>query len=79
MEAGECLILTGNNGAGKSTILNIIAGFMIPELGYIRVSGKTLFDSVDRTNIPAEDRQIDYVFQNAAVFPHLTVADNIAY
>ena len=76
---GECLILTGNNGAGKSTILNIVAGLMTPEQGYIRVNGTSLFDAGKRINVPPEERRIGYVFQNSAVFPHLTVTENIAY
>ncbi len=79
VKPGEFLILTGNNGAGKSTILNIVAGFMIPDHGYIRADGKTMFDSANGTTIPPEERQIGYVFQNSAVFPHLTVSENIAY
>ncbi len=76
---GECLILTGNNGAGKSTILNIVAGLTTPEQGHIRVNGTSLFDAGKRINVPPEERRIGYVFQNSAVFPHLTVTENIAY
>ncbi len=79
VEPGGFLILTGNNGAGKSTILNNIAGFMSPDRGYIRVHRTVLFDSEQGINVPPEERKIGYVFQNAAVFPHLTVHDNIAY
>ncbi len=79
VKPGEFLILTGNNGAGKSTILNMVAGFMTPDQGNIRVNGKTMFDAASGIDIPPEERQIGYVFQNSAVFPHLTVADNIAY
>jgi molybdate transport system ATP-binding protein len=76
---GEYLLLTGDNGAGKSTLLNIVAGLMTSDQGYIRINGTTLFDNVNRINIPPEERRIGYVFQNAAIFPHLTVTDNIAY
>jgi len=79
VKTGEYCILAGNNGAGKSTLLNMIAGLIDPEKGYIRSNGTTFFDAGDRINIPPEERQIGYVFQNAAVFPHLTVAENITY
>jgi molybdate transport system ATP-binding protein len=79
VKPGEYLILTGDNGSGKSTILNMVAGFMNPDLGYIRADGKTMFDSANGVTIPPEERQIGYVFQNSAVFPHLTVSENIAY
>jgi molybdate transport system ATP-binding protein len=76
---GEYLILTGDNGAGKSTLLNIVAGLMTPDQGYISLNGTTLFDAGRRINIPPEERRIGYIFQNAAIFPHLTVTENIAY
>ena len=76
---GECLILTGNNGAGKSTLLNIISGLLTPEKGYIRVNGSSLFDADKHIDVTPEERRIGYVFQNSAVFPHLTVKENIAY
>jgi molybdate transport system ATP-binding protein len=79
VKTGEYLILTGNNGAGKSTILNIVAGLMTPEQGYIRVNGTSLFDAGRGIDVPPEKRRIGYVFQNSAVFPHLTVSENIAY
>jgi len=79
VEPGKYLVLTGNNGAGKTTLLNIVAGFITPDHGYIRTNGKTVFDSANHIMIPPEERQIGYVFQNAAVFPHLTVTENIEY
>jgi len=79
VKPGEFLILTGDNGAGKSTLLNMVAGFLTPDHGYIRANGKTIFDAASGITIPPEERQIGYVFQNSAIFPHLTVAENIAY
>jgi len=76
---GEILALMGNNGSGKSTTLNIIAGLMEPDAGCIRLNGTTLCESARGTHMAIEDRRIGYVFQNAAVFPHLSVRDNIAY
>jgi molybdate transport system ATP-binding protein len=76
---GEILALMGNNGSGKSTTLNIIAGLMEPDSGCIRLNGTTLCEPARETVIAVEDRRIGYVFQNAAVFPHLSVSENIAY
>jgi ABC-type sulfate/molybdate transport systems ATPase subunit len=76
---GEILVLTGKNGSGKSTTLHLIAGLMKPESGYVRCQGTVLFNRMSGTDILAEERRIGYVFQNAAVFPHLSVYDNIAY
>jgi molybdate transport system ATP-binding protein len=79
VDDGEILVLMGDNGAGKSTTLNIIAGLLAPDAGKIRINGSVMFDGKTGINIPAEDRHIGYVFQRSAVFPHLTVADNIAF
>lgn len=76
---GEILALMGNNGSGKSTTLNIIAGLLIPETGCIQLNGTTLCEPAQGTHMPVEDRRVGYVFQNAAVFPHLSVSENIAY
>jgi molybdate transport system ATP-binding protein len=78
-QPGEILVLTGKNGAGKSTTLNLIAGLMTPDVGQIRLKGRVLCDTGSGIHIPAEERQIGYVFQNAAIFPHLSVRENIAY
>jgi molybdate transport system ATP-binding protein len=76
---GEILALMGSNGSGKSTSLNIIAGLLAPDSGCIRLNGRILCEQVRGIHLPVEQRQIGYVFQNAAVFPHLTVSENIAY
>ncbi len=73
------LVLLGENGAGKSTILNLIAGLMTPDTGHIRIGSETLIDTATRTCIPAESRGIGYVFQDYALFPHMTVYENLAY
>jgi ABC-type sulfate/molybdate transport systems ATPase subunit len=75
----EILVLMGRNGSGKSTTLNCIAGLMSPGSGSIRNQGIPLFDSEQGIDIPPEKRGIGYVSQKAAVFPHLSVQDNIAY
>jgi len=76
---GEILALMGTNGSGKSTTLNIIAGLMSPDKGCIRLNGTTLSEPALGRDSAIEDRRIGYVFQNAAVFPHLTVQDNVAF
>ncbi|NTU99635.1 MAG: ATP-binding cassette domain-containing protein [Methanoregulaceae archaeon] len=79
VKPGEILILTGKNGSGKSTALHLIAGLMRPESGYVQCNGTVLFNRESKTDIPSEERRIGYIFQNAVVFPYLTVYDNIAY
>ncbi len=76
---GEILIVMGENGAGKSTVLNSISGLLKPDTGSITLNKTPLFDSAHAINLPVEDRNIGYVLQNPAVFPHLTIRQNIAY
>lgn len=76
---GEVVVLMGENGAGKSSVLNIISGLVPPDAGSIQLNGSVLFDSCLGVDIPAENRRIGYVFQNSAVFPHLSVRDNTAF
>jgi molybdate transport system ATP-binding protein len=76
---GEIVVLMGENGAGKSSILNTISGLAVPDAGTIRLRGAILFDSGTNVDVPVERRHIGYVFQSLAVFPHLTVRDNIAF
>jgi molybdate/tungstate transport system ATP-binding protein len=70
--AGEILVLLGPNGAGKSMTLETIAGFHRPQAGRIVIAGR------DVTRLPPERRQVGLVFQNFALFPHLSVAQNVA-
>ena len=71
--------LFGRSGAGKSTIVNAIAGTVRPSRGRIAVGGRTLFDSATRMDLPPEDRRVGYVFQDALLFPHMSVAANLGY
>ena len=70
---GEFLTFLGPSGSGKTTTLNMLAGFERPSQGVIRLAGK----SVDR--LPPYERNIGMVFQNYALFPHMSVADNVAF
>ena len=75
----EILAILGPSGSGKTMTLQCIAGLIKPDEGRIELNGKVLFDSAANINLPPQKRHIGFVFQNYALFPHLTVADNIAY
>ncbi|MGB3422051.1 MAG: molybdate ABC transporter permease subunit [Dolichospermum sp.] len=71
--------LLGSSGAGKSMILRCLAGIETPNKGRIVLNNRVLFDSEKKINLPIDQRQIGFLFQNYALFPHLTVAQNIAF
>lgn len=71
--------LLGPSGAGKSMTLRMIAGVSTPERGRIVLNGRVLFDSASKRNVPAARRRIGVVFQDYALFPHLTVAENVGF
>ena len=71
--------LLGGSGAGKSMILRCIAGVETPTQGQIVLNGRILFDSEREINLPSRDRRIGFLVQNYALFPHMTVAQNIAF
>ncbi len=75
----EVLGILGASGSGKSMTLRCIAGLETPRSGKIAVNGRVLFDSGQGINVPSKDRRIGFLFQNYALFPHLTVAQNIAF
>jgi molybdate transport system ATP-binding protein len=72
-------ILFGPSGAGKTTLLNCVAGLIHPDQGRIATQPKILFDSERGINIPPQLRRVGYVFQDLALFPHLTVLNNVEY
>ncbi len=74
---GHLVCLLGPSGCGKTTTLRLIAGFVEPSTGEIRVDGKTL--SAPGTAVPPEQRGMSMIFQSYALWPHMTVADNVAY
>lgn len=71
--------LFGPSGAGKSTIIDAVAGLLRPRAGRIAVNGTVLFDSAARRWVPAHRRRIGYVFQDARLFPHMSVRDNLLF
>ena len=71
--------LLGASGCGKSMTLQCIAGVQTPDSGRIVLDGETLFDSARGINLPPQKRRVGYLFQHYALFPHMTVAKNIAY
>jgi molybdate transport system ATP-binding protein len=72
-------ILFGPSGAGKSTLLDCIAGLARPEEGSIALGEKILFDAETRVELPPQQRNMGYLFQSAALFPHMSVEENVAY
>jgi ABC-type Fe3+/spermidine/putrescine transport system ATPase subunit len=76
---GEHVTLLGPSGCGKTTTLRAIAGLEQPASGSIRIDGRAMFDAAGRKNVPAEQRGVSMVFQSYAVWPHMSVFDNVAY
>src|ERR1700719_5115543 len=76
---GEQLTLLGRSGCGKTTTLRAIAGLEQPTAGEIRIDGVTVYSAEQRINIRAEKRGLSMVFQSYAVWPHMTVFENVAY
>ena len=73
------IVLMGPSGSGKSLTLKAIAGLLRPDAGYVRVAGNTLFDAAANTDLSPQARRTAYVFQDYALFPHLSVRQNIAF
>jgi iron(III) transport system ATP-binding protein len=77
--AGQQLTLLGPSGCGKTSTLRAVAGLEKPTAGAIRIAGRAMFDSTRGINVPAEQRGMSMVFQSYAIWPHMTVFDNVAY
>ena len=71
------MALLGASGCGKSVTLKCIAGIMTPDRGHIILDGKTLFDSEKHIDLPPQKRRVGYLFQRYALFPNMTVLQNI--
>jgi len=75
----EIVVLFGHSGAGKSLTLQFIAGVLRPDSGRIRIAGASVFDSVHGINVRPQERGVGYVVQDLALFPHMTVAENVGF
>lgn len=71
--------LFGRSGSGKSSVINMVAGLARPDAGHIKVDGKVLFDAAAGIDLAPEKRRLGYVFQDARLFPHLSVAGNLTF
>lgn len=76
---GEFLTLFGPSGAGKTTLMRMIAGLEIPDRGVIEVDGDVWFDSTKKINLPPQKRSIGFVFQDYALFPTMSVRENLLF
>lgn len=75
----KTLVLIGHSGCGKSTTLQLLAGLQTPDHAFIELNGEVLTDTDAKLVVPVEERRIGYVFQDYALFPHLTVRENVLY
>lgn len=79
VSAGEVLAVLGPNGAGKSTVLHVIAGLLRPDHGTVRLGDRVLTDTAAGIDVPTHDRRVGLLLQDALLFPHMTVAANVAF
>ncbi|MDD5338366.1 MAG: ABC transporter ATP-binding protein [Dehalococcoidales bacterium] len=75
----EILAILGPSGSGKTMTLQCISGLVRPDEGYVSLNGTVLLDTSKKINLPARQRRVGFVFQNYALFPHLTVSQNVGY
>ncbi|WP_434304723.1 ATP-binding cassette domain-containing protein [Clostridium botulinum] len=75
----EIVALQSSSGSGKTTILDCITGIKTPDIGIIEIDNKIVFSSSENINLPIKDRHVGYLFQNYALFPHMTVEENILF
>ena len=79
VEAGEFLTLLGPSGCGKTTVLRMIAGLEVPDAGEIRIGGTTVFSARKGISVSPGKRGVGLVFQSYALWPHMTVRQNVAF
>jgi len=75
----ETVLLIGPNGAGKSVLLRLLLGVLPPDAGRVALEGRVLFDAERGVDLPAEDRELGYLPQDYALFPHLSAIENVAF
>src|ERR687896_451087 len=73
------IALFGRSGSGKTSVINIVAGLIRPDEGWVKIDGDVLVDTTQRLFVPPHRRRIGYVFQEGRLFPHLTVRQNLLY
>src|SRR5436305_3113316 len=78
VEQGELFVLVGASGSGKTTLLRCIAGLEVPDQGEVRIGGDVVSSDSPQTWVPPQRRRLGMVFQSYAVWPHLTVFENVA-
>ena len=79
LEDSSFTAIYGKSGAGKTTILRILAGLLQPDWGYIEVNGEVWLDTDKKVNLPPQKRKVGFVFQDFALFPNMTVEENLQY
>src|SRR3989442_4395079 len=79
VEPGEVLTLLGPSGCGKTTTLRMVAGFEKPDAGEVEIQGRLVASSGRRVHVSPEKRGLGMVFQSYAIWPHMTVYENVAY
>nr|WP_221307484.1 ATP-binding cassette domain-containing protein [Rhabdobacter roseus] len=79
VRAGQIVALTGPSGAGKTTLLRLLAGLVRPQVGIIKVGNETWLDTEKKIQVPPQQRRVGFVFQDYALFPHLTVRQNLTF
>ena len=79
VQPGKTLVLFGPSGAGKTTALRALAGLLRPVAGRVEIDGQAVYDSENKLWLPAHRRQVGYLTQQYHLFPHLNVAQNVAY
>ena len=79
VEQGETLALVGPSGAGKTTVLRVVAGLLRPQHGQVSIDGTLLLDTERKIDVPPERRRVGYLFQEYALFPHLDVLANVRF
>ncbi len=79
IESGKFVSLYGASGAGKTSILRMLAGFMKPDNGFIKANNATWFDASKKSHLEPQQRRIGFVFQDYALFPNMNVRENISF